>query len=330
MLMPKIVTFGEIMMHLQPPAHKRLIQADAFSACFGGSEANTAAALAQWGEAASLVTMLPDNALGDACLRRLRAMNVDTSHIIRGNGRMGLYFTEKGASQRPSQVIYDREYSAFSQMGPKEIDFERVFKGADWFHFSGITPALGNNIYNLTETAVNIARRQGLKVSCDFNFRSLLWSAGRAREIMSRLIRGIDLLVINENQAEEVLGIKTGGLHETAVELCRRFHLEKAAITRRRTLSGEVSKFSALLYEGGESFQSRTYSIFMIDKIGGGDAFSAGIIYGTLNNKSPQETVDFAAAAACCKHTIEGDMIAADLSDIEWIMHSDGRGRMIR
>ncbi|NLA86600.1 MAG: sugar kinase, partial [Clostridiales bacterium] len=317
--MPKIVTFGEIMMHLQPPSHKRLMQADAFSACFGGSEANTAAALAQWGERALIVTKLPENALGDACIRSLRAMNVDTSHIIRGNGRMGLYFTEKGASQRPSQVLYDREYSDFSQMGPEEIDFEKILEDTDWFHFSGITPALGDNIYNLTKNAVNIARREGLKISCDFNFRSLLWSIGRAREIMSRLIRDIDVLIINENQAEEVLGIKTDSLHESAAELCSRFHLGAVAVTRRRTRSREVNEFSALLYGGGHSYKSRTYSIFMVDKIGGGDAMGAGIIYGIINKKSLQETVDFAAAAACCKHTIEGDMIAADLSDIEWI-----------
>lgn len=328
--MSVIVTFGEIMMHLQPPSHKRIIQADSFSVCFGGSEANTAAALAQWGERAVFVTKLPENPLGDACIKSLKSMDVDTSHIIRGGGRMGLYFTERGASQRPPQVIYDRQNSAFSQIRPEEIDFEKIFKGADWFHFSGITPALSENICRLTAAAVDTARREGLRISCDFNYRSLLWSAGRARETMSGLIGGIDVLIINESQAEEVLGIKGGSLHELAAELCSRFSLKAAAITERRTVSGEVNEFSALLCDGGQYYRSRTYSIFMVDKIGGGDAFGAGIIYGILNKKNPQETVDFAAAAACCKHTIEGDMIAANLSDIEWIMRSDGKGRMVR
>jgi 2-dehydro-3-deoxygluconokinase len=326
----KIVTFGEIMMRLQPPSYQRLTQADQLTVWFGGSEANTAAALAQWGEHAVFVTKLPDNALGEACLGQLRRKGVDTSFIIRGNGRMGVYYTEKGASQRPPQVLYDRQYSAFSLSEPQDFDFDAGFEGADWFHFSGITPALGGHIPAMTKAAVQAARRAGCRISCDVNYRAKLWTEYEAHSVMSELIEGLDVLIINENQAAEVFGITAASLEEAAAQIALRFKIPTVAVTRRRTVSGEVNEFSALLYSGGESCASRTYSIYMIDKIGGGDAFSAGLIYGLLKEKAPQETVDFAAAAACFKHTIEGDMLEASVHDVEWVMRSDGQGRMIR
>lgn len=328
--MSGIITFGEIMMHLQPPSYKRLIQADSFTACFGGSEANTAVALAQWGEKAAFVTKLPENELGDACIRSLKALDVDTSHITRGAGRMGLYFTERGASQRPPHVLYDRGNSVFSLSKPDDYDFDNIFSGADWFHFSGITPALGKNIADISAAAINTARSKKLKISCDFNYRSLLWSPEQARETMSQLIKNIDVLIINESQAEEILDIKSGSIRDKAEELLDRYQAGLVAVTGRVTVSGEINEFSAMVYDGKDCYPSRSYSIFMVDKIGGGDAFGAGIIYGILNKKGLQETVDFAAAAACCKHTVEGDMLMAGIPDIEWIMRSDGNGRMQR
>jgi 2-dehydro-3-deoxygluconokinase len=328
--MARIVTFGEIMMRLQAPSYKRLTQAETFDVYFGGSEANTAAALAQWGEHAVYVTKLPENDLGEACLRSLRAAGVDTSYISRGNGRLGVYYTERGASQRPPQVLYDRAGSAFALSEPSDFDFEAAFKGSDWFHFSGITPALGGHLPELTRAAVRAARNAGCRISCDFNFRSKLWSAEDARRTLSGLIEGLDLLIINENQAGEILGVDNVSLEATARELVRRYNLPMAAVTKRRTVSGEVNEFSALLYRDGQCFESRTYSIFMIEKIGGGDAFSAGLLYSLLQGKDPQETVDFAVAAAVFKHTAEGDMLAASAADIEWVMRSDGNGRMTR
>ena len=328
--MSKIVTFGEIMMRLQPQSYRRLVQTENFTVYFGGSEANTAAALSQWGENAAFITRLPANELGDDCIRNLRSLGVDTSFIARGNGRIGVYYTEKGASQRPPEVLYDRKYSDFSLAESQDFDFDKIMNNADWFHFSGITPALGGNLVSITKSAVDAAHRAGTRISCDFNFRSKLWSADDARRVMSELITNIDLLIINENQANEIFGICSVDLKETVAQIAKMFNIGSVALTKRRTVSGEVNEFSAMLYSAGQCYESRTYSIFMIDKIGGGDAFSAGIIYGMANGKNLQDTVDFAAAAACYKHTIEGDMIAATVSDIEWVMHSDGKGRMIR
>ncbi|MFO7160574.1 MAG: sugar kinase [[Clostridium] cellulosi] len=328
--MGKIVTFGEIMMRLQAPSYQRIMQASSFTAYFGGSEANTAAALAQWGKDSVYVTKLPKNPLGESCIRNLKYWGIDTSKIVRGNGRLGVYYTEKGASQRPPQVVYDRKYSDFSLSGLDDYDFEDIFKGAEWFHFSGITPALGGNLPEITKRAVEAAKKAGVRISCDFNYRSKLWSVEEACKVMTDLITGIDVLIINENQAKEIFGIESDELDEIASVLANKFNVGSVAITKRRTISGEVNEFSAMLFKDGKGYYSRTYSIFMIDKIGGGDAFSAGLIYGLTSGKSCQETIDFAAASACSKHTIEGDMLAASVEDIEWIARSDGRGRMVR
>lgn len=328
--MSRIVTFGEIMLRLQPPSYQRVAQARNFEACFGGSEANTAAALAQWGGNAAFVTKLPANALGDSCVRALRAQGVDTSRIVRGGGRMGIYFTEKGASQRPPQVVYDRAYSAFALAVQEDFDFDAALGGADWFHFSGITPALGGGLPAVTKTAAEAARSAGAKISCDLNYRSKLWGAEEARRVMPGLIGGIDVLILNESQAQRVFGIGGKTDEEIAEAVAAAFHVRTVALTRRRTVSGEVNEFSATLVSDGRSAASRTYSIFMIDKIGGGDAFSAGLIHGLLAGWDEQHTVDFAAAAACYKHTVEGDMLVAGVEDIEWVMKSDGSGRMVR
>lgn len=328
--MGKIVTFGEILLRLQAPAHQRLIQTNGFEAYFGGSEANAAAALAQWGKASVYVTKLPQNPIGESCIRNLNYWGVDTSKIVRGNGRLGVYYTEKGASQRPPQIVYDRKYSDFSLSELDDYNFDDIFNDAEWFHFSGITPALGGNLPALTKCAIEAAKKSKIRISCDFNYRSKLWSVEKARNVMTDLITGIDVLIINENQAKEVFGIEDSELDKIAATLIKKFNIDSVAITKRRTISGEVNEFSAMLFTDGKSYFSRTYSIFMIDKIGGGDAFSAGLIYGLTSGKSYQETIDFATASACFKHTIEGDITAASVEDIEQIALSDNSGRMVR
>lgn len=328
--MKRIVTFGEIMLRLQAPSFKKLVQSDHFLAYYGGSEANTAVALSQFGESAAVLTKLPQNALGDACENELRKWGVDTSGIARGGERMGIYFTEKGASQRPPMILYDRAYSAFSGACADDFDFNQALTGADLFHFSGITPALGEGLVDLTKQAVKAAKAKGAVVSCDLNYRSKLWSAEKARDVMSELIHGIELLIINENQADEVFGVREENYEKTAQVLSEMFSINNVALTKRRTVSGEVNNFSAMIYADRVSFWSREYPIFMIDKIGGGDSFSAGLICALLSSKGPQFAVDFAAAAACYKHTIEGDFPAASREEIENLMKSDGNGRFVR
>jgi 2-dehydro-3-deoxygluconokinase len=327
--MARIITFGEIMLRLQPPSYGRLAQADSFQAYFGGSEANTAAALAQWGEHAIFVSKLPDHELGDRCIAALKALGVDTSRILRADGRIGLYYTERGASQRPPLVLYDRKHSVFSLAGPEDFDFPKIFKDADWFHFSGITPALSAGSAHMTKSAVEAARGAGAKISCDLNFRSKLWSASQARQVLTELISDLDVLIANENQARALFEIDCTEIENIAEALYQRFRPALTVLTKRRTLSGEGQEFSAFICDRSEVYASQAHTIGTVEKIGAGDAFDAGLIFGLLNGKTLQETVDFAVAAACLKHTVEGDMLVARVSDVEALLRSDG-GRMIR
>lgn len=327
--MKTIVTFGEVMLRLQSPDYKRIQQAGSFDVYYGGCEANVAVALSQMGEKAAFVTKLPENPLGDACRNEIRKWGVDTSMIVRGAGRMGIYFTEKGASQRPPSILYDRSFSAFSLASPENFDFDRIFNDAEWFHFSGITPALSESAREITLTAIRKAQEKGLKVSCDFNFRSLLWSKQQARKTMSELIREIDLLIINENQAAEVLGIREEDYEKTSKKIADSFGIKKVALTKRRTDSGEVNRFSAMLRCGPEAVWSKEYSIFMIDKVGGGDAFSAGLIYALCHGENSKNAVEFAAASACLKHTIEGDFTVSGVEEIRQLMRN-GSARFVR
>jgi 2-dehydro-3-deoxygluconokinase len=328
--MKKIVLFGEALLRLQAPSFKRIVQAPSFEAFFGGSEANSAVALAQMGANASYVTKLPKNEIGQACVNEIRKWGVDTRDIVMGDGRMGIYFTEKGASQRPAQILYDREGSVFANATPVDFDFNKIFDDTSWFHISGITPALSDNLAQVSLEAVKIAKSKGIKVSCDFNYRSKLWNLDKAKRVLSELVNGIDVLIINENQAKEVFCIDEEDYRKFASILAERMNVKTVVLTKRRTVSGEVHRFSAMIWNAESFYSSREYSIFLIDKIGGGDAFSAALIYALVNNKDLQYAIDFAAASACYKHSVEGDMAVANVAELENLMNSDGSGRFVR
>lgn len=328
--MKKIILFGEALLRLQAPSFKRIVQAQSFEAFFGGSEANSAVALAQIGENVSYVTKLPNNEIGQACINEIRKWGVDVKNIVTGAGRMGIYFTEKGASQRPAQILYDRADSAFANAKPSDFDFNKILDDASWFHISGITPALSDNIAQASLEAVKIAKIKGAKVSCDFNYRSKLWNLEKAKKVLSVLVNGIDVLIVNENQAKEVFGIDEQDYKTLASIIAERLNVKTVVLTKRRTVSGEVNNFSAMIWNANSFYSSREYSIFLIDKIGGGDAFSAALIYALMNNKNPQYAIDFATASACYKHSVEGDMAVASVAELENLMSSDGNGRFVR
>ena len=328
--MKKAVTFGEIMMRLSPPGRKRFVQATEFDAVYGGSEANVAVTLCNLGLQADFVTALPDNALGNAAENFVRSFGVGTKSIVRKSGRLGLYFLEKGASQRSSEVIYDRKDSVFSHLKRGEIDFEKAFDGADWFHFSGITPALSKTAAEITAQAVETAKRLGLTVSCDLNYRSALWSTCEAADVLGPLLCKTDVLIANENHLKMLFGIgedkklTCGAAAEAAAE---KFGLKQSVMTVRRTLSADDNLFSALIFENGRLARSKRYQMHIVDRVGGGDSFAAGLIFADINNYLLQDTVEFAAAAGCLKHSIEGDVGIFSAKEVKSLAcgFSDGR-----
>jgi len=340
--MAKVVTFGEIMLRLQTPMYQRFIQAQSFDATFGGGEANVAVSLANYGIDAYFVTKLPKNPIADACIAELRKLNVNTSYIARGGERMGIYFVEKGASQRPSNVVYDRAYSAISQVGDEDFNWDKIFEGADWFHFTGITPALSDNAAKACLAACKAAKAKGLKVSCDLNYRKKLWSVEKANKVMSELMQYVDVCIANEEDAEKVFGIKAEntdvtsgklsdeGYKEVCKKLVERFGFEKVAITLRESISASVNNWSGLLYDGKEFYKSKQYNITIVDRVGGGDSFGGGLIYSLLSGYSMQDSIEFAVAASCLKHTIEGDFNLVSLDEVKTLMKGDGSGRVQR
>jgi len=340
--MAKVVTFGEIMLRLQTPMYQRFIQAQSFDATFGGGEANVAVSLANYGIDAYFVTKLPKNPIADACIAELRKLNVNTSYIARGGERMGIYFVEKGASQRPSNVVYDRAYSAISQVGDDDFNWDKIFEGADWFHFTGITPALSDNAAKACLAACKAAKAKGLKVSCDLNYRKKLWSVEKANKVMSELMQYVDVCIANEEDAEKVFGIKAEntdvtsgklsdeGYKEVCKKLVERFGFEKVAITLRESISASVNNWSGLLYDGKEFYKSKQYNITIVDRVGGGDSFGGGLIYSLLSGYSMQDSIEFAVAASCLKHTIEGDFNLVSLDEVKTLMKGDGSGRVQR
>jgi len=340
--MAKVVTFGEIMLRLQTPMYQRFIQAQSFDATFGGGEANVAVSLANYGIDAYFVTKLPKNPIADACIAELRKLNVNTSYIARGGERMGIYFVEKGASQRPSNVVYDRAYSAISQVGDEDFNWDKIFEGADWFHFTGITPALSDNAAKACLAACKAAKAKGVKVSCDLNYRKKLWSVEKANKVMSELMQYVDVCIANEEDAEKVFGIKAEntdvtsgklsdeGYKEVCKKLVERFGFEKVAITLRESISASVNNWSGLLYDGKEFYKSKQYNITIVDRVGGGDSFGGGLIYSLLSGYSMQDSIEFAVAASCLKHTIEGDFNLVSLDEVKTLMKGDGSGRVQR
>jgi 2-dehydro-3-deoxygluconokinase len=341
----KVVTFGEIMLRLSPPGFQRFVQARCFDVIYGGGEANVAASLANYGLPVEYVTRLPANDIGDACLNFLRQYGVETSHVVRGGGRLGIYFLEMGSAQRGSKVIYDRAGSAIATIEAGMIDWETVFAGADWFHWTGITPAISEGAAVVCLEAVRTAKRMGLTVSCDLNYRKKLWKWGKQPgEVMLDLVRLCDVAVGNEEDADKVFGVKasemdvTGGKVEAEAyvyvckELARRFpNLETIAITLRGSLSASHNTWSAILWHGGEIYTAPRYEIIpIVDRVGGGDSFCGGLIYGLRTYDDVQHALNFAVAASCLKHTIPGDFNLVSVAEVEKLMGGDVSGRVSR
>ena len=339
--MAKTVTFGELMLKLSPEGYGRFFQSDRMQASFGGSEANVATGLAKLGTECSYVTKLPENALGQAAADSLRAFGVDTSLIVRGGDRIGIYFIEKGTSLRSPLCIYDRKGSAFALSDPGEYDWGRILCGAGWFHFSGITPALGENAVRICADALEKAKSLGVKVSFDLNHRSKLWGAAEAGKTLQRLLPYVDLFIANENQAREIIGEGPSGFvpgkapdmdrcASDAEKYAEAFGFGAVALTARTSLSASDNDFGAVLYDGNEAYFSRTYSIRVTDRVGSGDAFDAGLIHSLQCGKAPGECVEFAAAAAALEHTVEGDYFRLDGNEISALVGGDSSGAVKR
>ncbi len=338
----KIVTFGEVMLRLAPEGYLRFVQADKLGSIYGGAEASVAISLVNYGFDAKFVTKLPKHEIGQAAVNAVRKFGVDTSAIVRGGERVGIYFLEKGASQRPSKVIYDRADSAFANSKVGEYNWAEIFEGADWFHFTGITPALSPELSSLCITACEEAKKAGAKISCDLNYRNKLWSKERAGEVMGEICKYVDVCIANEEDAADIFGIHatgtdvtTGklnhdGYKDVAKQLADRFGFEKVAITLRESISANDNDWSAMLYDGTDYLFSKKYSIRIVDRVGGGDSFGAGLICGSLNGYSSQETIEFAVAASCLKHSIEGDANMVTMDEVLKLAGGDASGRVQR
>ncbi|MDC7291620.1 sugar kinase [Blautia schinkii] len=338
----KVVTFGEIMMRLEPEWYMRFVQADKLLCTYGGGEANVAVSLANFGEDVSFVTKLPDHEIGQAALNSVRRYGVNTSHIVRGGDRVGIYFLEKGASQRASKVIYDRNESALAQAVREEFDWEEIFKDATWFHLTGVTPALSEQASEICLDACMAAKRAGLTVSCDLNYRKKLWSKEEAGRIMDKICGYVDVCIANEEDADDVFGIKAAtadvqsgkldrkGYESVAAQLTERFGFRAVAITLRESLSANDNVWSAMLYTNGGYYFSKKYHVHIVDRVGGGDSFGAGLIYSMIHGYDPQQAVDFAVAASCLKHSIEGDMNMVSVDEVTALAQGNGSGRVQR
>jgi 2-dehydro-3-deoxygluconokinase len=343
--MAKVVTFGEIMLRLAPPGFGRFTQARTFEAIYGGGEANVAASLANYGETAEFVTRLPANDLGDACMAYLRSFNIGVGHIMRGGERIGIYFLETGAAQRGSKVIYDRAGSSLATIKPGMIDWKAAFEGADWFHWTGITPAVSQGAAEACHEAILAAGQMGLTVSCDMNYRAKLWKWGKpAGEVMRNMVAISDIAIGNEEDAEKVFGIKAPGAdilsgkidpekyRSVCDKLAHEFPgLKMIAITLRGSLSASQNTWSAVLWKQGEFITAPTYGIhYIVDRVGGGDAFMGGLIYGLRKYSSPEEALRFAVAASCLKHSVTGDFNQVTVAEVEALMSGDASGRVAR
>ena len=339
----KAVTFGELMLRLAPEGYLRFVQADKFTVTFGGGEANVAVSLADYGVDAAFVSKLPNNDIGQAAVNSLRRFGVDTGKIVRGGDRIGIYFLEKGASQRPSKVIYDRAASAIALAKREDFDWDKIFDGVNWFHFTGITPALSDSAAEITMDALKAAKAKGITVSCDLNYRKKLWTKAKAKEVMTSLMPYVDVLIANEEDSADVFGIKADdtdiskgalnkeGYKSVAKKLVDAFGFKYVAITLRGSISANDNKWSAMLYNGKDYFFSKEYMIHIVDRVGGGDSFGGGLIYGMLNFKEDsQKVIEFAVGASCLKHSIEGDYNMVSVDEVLKLIEGDGSGRVQR
>ncbi|MCL1896203.1 MAG: sugar kinase [Clostridiales bacterium] len=340
--MKKIVTFGEIMLRLAPPGYRRFVQAESFEASYGGAEANVAVSLANFGLDPVFVTKLPEHEIGQAALNALRRYGVDTSMIVRGGDRLGVYYLEKGASQRASKVVYDRKGSSIAEAGKYEFDWDAIFQDAHWFHFTGITPALSDNVAAICLEACRKATDKGIKISCDLNYRKNLWGREKARSVMAPLMEYVNVCVCNEEDAADVFSISAKdtdvssgklsreGFTEVAKTLAERFSFDLVGITLRSSRTASDNMWAAMIYDGKESCFSEEYPVHIVDRVGGGDAFSAALIYALINGYDTRRAAGFAAAASCLKHTIEGDFSHISIAEAEALMKGDGSGRVKR
>ena len=338
----RVVTFGEIMLRLEPEGYYRFLQAASYGATYGGGEANVAISLANFGFDSRYVTKLPKHEIGQAGVNALRQFGVDTQFITRGGDRVGIYFLEKGASQRASKVIYDRAGSAIALASPSDFDWDAIFEGADWFHFTGITPALGDNVAAICLEACKKAKEKNIPISCDLNYRNKLWSKEKAREVMTQLCEYVDVCISNEEDASDVFGIKSSGTDvttgklnaegykEVAERLAKEHGFKKVAITLRESISANDNIWAAMLYDGTEYCFSRKYPVHIVDRVGGGDSFGAGLIYGILTGLDTRATVEFAVAASCLKHSIEGDFNMVSVDEVNKLAGGDASGRVQR
>lgn len=345
--MAKTVTFGEIMLRLSTPSYQRFSQTKQFDATFGGGEANVAVSLANYGLEADFVTRLPENDIAESCIRDLRSYGVGTANIVRGGSRVGIYFLETGAVARPSKVVYDRAGSAIAEIRPGMIDWDKVFEGADWFHWTGITPAISQGAADVCLEAIKAANRLGITVSCDLNYRKNLWKYGKtAGEVMPALVEGSDIILGNEEDAEKVFGIKPEGFNAAATDgsidqkrfqsVCEQLmakfpRAKKIIITLRGSINANHNTWGGVLWNGNTLYQSRRYDItHIVDRVGGGDSFMGGLIYGLKTYGDDRKALEFAAAASCLKHTIFGDYNQVTVAEVEKLMGGDASGRVSR
>ena len=340
----KVLTFGEIMLRLKAPGHERLMQTPNLEATFGGGEANVAVSLANYGMDAAFLSFLPNNAVADACIGELRRFNVDTSRIIRKDGRVGIYYLDAGANQLPSKVIYDRAYSSISLAGPGDVDWDKAFDGVGWMHISGITPAISESLMELSIESVKEAKKRNITVSCDLNYRKNLWKYGRnAQEVMSEMANYCDILIANEEDVQKSLGItidvdvESGEIDNSKYEILGNKVLEKypnakmIAITLRESKSADTNGWSTCINNREKFYVSRHYNINdIIDRVGGGDSFAGGLIYGLNTYDTMEEALEFATAASCLKHSVIGDFNRVTVDDVKKLMAGDGSGRVQR
>ena len=340
--MSKIVTFGELMLRLAPKGYLRFVQSEDFQATFGGAEANVAVSLANYREDVAFLSKLPTHEIGQMAVNSLRKFGVDTSLIVRGGDRVGIYYCEKGASQRPSKVIYARAGASIATASITDFNWDEIFKDCKWFHFTGITPALSNNMAEITIEACKQAKARNITISCDLNYRKKLWSKQKAGEVMGVVMNYVDYCIANDEDAKDVFGIEADGTdiisgklnHEgyisVAEKLTEKFNLKGVAITLRESLSANDNNWSAMLYTDKKAYFSKKYAMHIVDRVGGGDSFGAGLIYSLINGKNAQAVIEFAVAASCLKHSIEGDYNMVSVDEVEKLAGGDASGRVQR
>lgn len=340
--MKKVITMGEIMLRLSTPGYQRFSQSNSFDVVYGGGEANVAVSLANYGLNPYFVSKLPENPIGDCAIQSLRGLGVNTDYVARGGERVGIYFLETGASMRPSKVVYDRANSAIAEATSEDFDFDEIFKDADWFHFSGITPALSKSSAKLTKEALIAAKKHGVTVSVDLNYRKKLWTPEEAKEVMTDLMQYVDVCIGNEEDAEKVLGFKPGetdvttgdleleGYYDIFRQMQEQFNFKYTVTTLRESHSASDNGWSALIYDGKEFYHSKKYDVRIVDRVGGGDSFAGGLIFALSTGRDFKDALEFAVAASALKHTIPGDFNLVSVEEVETLANGDASGRVQR